>query len=444
MPVEFPIRDEMPVAAFARDSGLGVDTVRRMVMRRELSGRQGEGGRWFVDRVELDRIRLQQLQREGIDDAPFNFVRAIAELALPHMDPIFTLDDGTRIDRHTALLDDLGARQFGQYRDDAQRAGIAVGGASVFIPFRAIGRAVDSATSTTGGPFKFTKAGDFSEQLRNSSSVLRAGATVLSGLTGPLKLPRQTGSGVATWRQENPGSDLSRTDFTTDDGVTLSFKSAQTACAVTRQALFSAASGNYDLLRIIEGDMAAIIALALDLAALNGPGSGNQPLGLLQDTAVPTIAAGTNGAALTAALASQVKRDVAEANGDGPSGTWITNPRVREKAEQTAGAGGTAAALPLWFDGPDGDGTLLGRRAIVSMQMPRNFTKGTSTTVCSGLAFGIFERMVIGSFGPGIEAIVDPYALKNQNMIDITLKLHCDVANPRPTAFRKIVDLLTN
>lgn len=438
-------RDEMPLATFARDTGLDPDRVRRMLLKREIAGRQDERGRWYIDSAELDRVRLQQLERFGLDDRPFDIVRAIAQLALPHMDPMFTLDDGTRIDRQMTLVDDLTVRQLGAYQDEARRVGIQFGGSSLFVPLHGLGRAIDTGTSTTGGPFKFTQGdGSFADLLRNRSSVLRAGATVIPGLTGPLRVPRITASGAATWRAENPGSDLAKTDLTTDSGVTLAFKSIQRATSVTRQALFSAASGNFPLQRIIEGDLAGVIAVALDLAALNGAGTSTEPLGVLQDTSVPVVAAGANGAALGLALASQIKREVAEANGDGPNTAWISNPRVREKAEQTAGIGGTASGSALWIDGSDGDGSMLGRRAIASTQVPRNLTKGTASTVCSALAFGVFERMLIGMFGPGLELIVDPFELKLQNAISITAKLHCDVGNQYPAAFRRTLDLLTN
>jgi len=88
------------------------------------------------------------------------------------------------------------------------------------------------------------------------------------------------------------------------------------------------------------------------------------------------------------------------------------------------------------------DGVVNGYRAIATNQVPRNLTKGTSTTVCSAVVFGAFNQLLIGMFGAGFETLVDPYTKKNQNMIEITSWNFVDVANRYPTAFATIKDAL--
>lgn len=306
-----------------------------------------------------------------------------------------------------------------------------------------MGRGIDSATSTTGGPFKFTQPGDFIALLRNKTSVLRAGVTVLSGLTGPVTFPKQNGPGTASWRAENPGSDLSRVDLTTTT-VTLAFKTIQAAMAVSRQALFSAASGNYDLEGIIRNDLAGIIGLAIDLAGLNGPGTANQPTGLLQDTNVGTAPAlGAQGGTIAWGNVVDLETAIGDANADVGTMSYLTNTKQRGQAKKVAVLGNTASGVPLWTGTPGiMDGVVNGYRAIASNQVPRNLTKGTQTTVCSAWVFGVFEHLLMGVFGGGFEMMTDPYTLKLQNMVDITAWSFVDFANRYPVAFATIKDAL--
>jgi len=299
-------------------------------------------------------------------------------------------------------------------------------------------RGIDSATSTTGGPFKFGKPGAFINLLRSRLALSMAGASVISGLTGPVSFPKETGSATATWRAENPGSDLSPTDFATTS-VTLSFKTIQSAMNVSRQALFSAAAGNYDLEQIIRGDLASVIALAVDLAGLTGLGASNQPLGILTDTAVATATLGANGGPLTGTFVSQVVSDVFDNKGDSeaPTARWLTNGQVERYSRNAQRAANIN--LPLLTD----DNRLVGKPAVFSQQVPKNLTKGTSTTVCSAAIFGIWEHFLIGLFGEGVDAVVDPYSQKLQGMVSISLSVYCDMLNRQTGAFKKVVDVTT-
>lgn len=300
-------------------------------------------------------------------------------------------------------------------------------------------RGVSLATSTTGGVFNFTSPGSFIDMLRVRTSVVRAGARMISNIPFfAAGLPKQTASGTGTWRGEDPGSDLSRSTWTTGS-ASLAFKTVQAASAVSRQTLFSGASGDYEMDQLIQEDLAKVLALAIDLGALNGSGSSNQPLGILQDTSVGTYALGTNGATLAQLDCATMEYNIANANGDAGTLSFVTAPAVRRKARQTAVLGGTAGSLPLWSDNE----VMMNRRAIVSTQVPSNLTKGTSTTVCSALVFGDFQYLLVGMFGPGFDVVVDPYVLKLQNMLDISMSAYCDVKVAQAAAFQVAKDILT-
>ena len=135
---------------------------------------------------------------------------------------------------------------------------------------------------------------------------------------------------------------------------------------------------------------------------------------------------------------------VGDANADDLGAmAYITNTKQRGTAKKVGVLGNTASGIPIWQNVPgEMDGVVNGYRAIATNQVPRNLTKGTSTTVCSAVVFGAFNQLLIGMFGAGFETLVDPYTKKNQNMIEITSWNFVDVANRYPTAFATIKDAL--
>lgn len=325
-------------------------------------------------------------------------------------------------------------------------------GAGTMIPYTLLGKmqqqraGLDSATATSGGAFKFNVPGPFIPVLRNKSSIMRAGATILSGLTGPLVMPRQTGAAGSVFSAENPGSDISVTNLTTDT-VTLAFKSIAAGAAFSRQLVFSAASGNYDAEALVQADLIAVMALAIDTGALNGLGSSNQPRGLLKNTNIGSVTLGAQGGAVAWGTVVDLETKVGDANADAMRMAYITNTFVRGQLKKISPLGSTNSGIPIWTGpfpivpnvdvagqtDPSGvtvmDGAVNGYRAIASNQVSRTLVKGTTST-CSALVFGAFEHQLVGIFGPGFETIVDPYSKKYQGMIEIAAWVFMD-ANQR-------------
>jgi HK97 family phage major capsid protein len=302
-----------------------------------------------------------------------------------------------------------------------------------------LGRAgIDSGTASTGGAFKFTAAGDFIELLRNRLVLGRAGATFISGLTGPVTFPAQLAAGSGSWIGENPGSDTSDTNLTMTT-VSLAFKTLMSTTSVSRQALFSAASGNYDLEAIIRADLAAVIALAVDLAGINGLGSSNQPKGVLQNTSIGSVTIGANGGTAAWGNIVDLETAIATANADQLGGLgYVSNPAQRGKLKKKAVLDNSAAGITVWQGGIEGQ--LNSYPAFASQQVPANLTKGTSTTVCSAIIFGAWSQLLIGQFGNGFEVLTDPYRLKKQGMIELTAYTFIDVALRYAAAFAAIQD----
>lgn len=313
----------------------------------------------------------------------------------------------------------------------------------VFVPFGALqSRALIAATASIGGNLVFTEPQSFIEILRNRTVVGTAGARFLTGLSGPIAFPRQITAGAASWRTENPGSDLSDTDSTFDQ-LTMSPKLVQRNTAWSRQFMVQSSQ---DVENMVRDDLAQVLAIAVDLAALQGGGS-NEPSGVLASTSTSTVTLGSAGATVTLASLVGLERAVAASNADRGTLAYVTHPVQREKARQVQYFSGTNG-IPLWSGGPGLEGQILaptgngGYRGIVSTQVPTNLTKGTSTTICSAWVFGNWEELIVGTWGPGFEVVVDPYSKKKQALIEITAYLMADAGLRHPASFAVIKDAL--
>jgi len=297
---------------------------------------------------------------------------------------------------------------------------------------------IDTSTTVGGDKLKFTQSGDFIEQLRNLMILPKLGVRVLSGLTGPVSFPRQTSAATAYWSAENPGSDITDSNLNLD-AVTLAFKSLGATTSFSRQLLFSALSGSYDAEALIRDDLATVLAIAADLAGIEGSSSNNQPTGVIATSGIGNVAGGTDGLAPTYANIVGLETAITAANAANGSLSFVTNAKARGKLRQVLEST-TAGANFLWRGGLDGQ--MLGYPAYVSNQIASNRTKGTSTTVCSSIVFGNWRELLMGEFG-AMEFISDPYRLKKQAMIEVSAWMFLDFAVRHPASFAACKDVLT-
>lgn len=292
-------------------------------------------------------------------------------------------------------------------------------------------------TSSLGGAAVQTSLMSLIEILRNRLIASQAGVTVMSGLTDSISFPRQITANTFTWTGENPTAANSLTALTFDN-VTMSPKTGMASTAFSRRALVQTSP---DVQNVVNNDLMRICAIGLDSAVFNGLGSANQPTGIRSTSSIGNRTLGAAGAALAWADLVGLETDVATANADGGTLAYVTNAKVRGKLKQTLKST-TAGSSYLWEGGND-PGIINGYRAFASQQIPSNLTQGTSTTICSSIIFGDFAQALLGIWGDAVDLIVDPYTSKNQNMIEVTAVLMCDVAVRHPEAFSKSDAVLT-
>lgn len=277
--------------------------------------------------------------------------------------------------------------------------------------------------------------GSFIDLLRNKMLVRQMGATILSGLVGNVAIPKQTGGATASWVAEDGNASDS---LLTLAQVTMSPKTVTGVTQITRKLL---QQSSMDVEMMVREDLAAVLALAMDLAALHGTGSNNQPTGIAATSGIGSVAGGDNGLAPAWSHLVQLETEVAVDNADIGTLGYLTNTKVRGKLKQTF-INTTGGDTPLWKDGADGMGLLNGYRAGVTNQVSSALTKGTSSGVCSAIFFGNWRDLIIGLWG-GLDIMADPYSGSSSGRLKLVAFQDCDIAVRHAESFAAMLDALT-
>lgn len=303
----------------------------------------------------------------------------------------------------------------------------------------ALYRDLVAGTSTAGGNFVATEllGSSFIELLRNAMVLDKLGITWLRDLNGNVAIPSQTGAATAYWVAESGAPTESQQ---TVGQVLLSPKTVGAFTDYSRRLLLQS---SLDVEAFVRADLAAIIGLALQAAAINGSGSSNEPTGLLNISGIGSVAGGTNGLAPTYAHMVALETAVANANADIGNMAYLTNSKVRGKLRTTEQFTGTNGQ-PVWTSmaGQRGVGEVIGYEAHVSNSVPSNLTKGTANGVCSAIAYGNWADMLIGLWG-GLDIMLDPYAGATSGTKRVVALQDCDINVRQVGSFAAMKDALT-
>ncbi len=309
------------------------------------------------------------------------------------------------------------------------------------VPFEVLKRDLVVGTATAGGHTVATNllADKFVDVLRPTSIIANLGATYLNGLVGGVAVPRQTSGATAYWVTENDSPTESQQAF---DQVPMTPKTLGAYTDVSRKMLLQS---SLDIKSFVISDLRASLGQELDRVVLGGSGSGNEPTGILNNSAISTVSLGTNGAALTWGNVVDLESTVAQANGDGLNMGYVTTKQVRGKMSQTQKVAATGAPF-IWENSPrpqlPGEGVVNGLRAIASSLIPSNLTKGSGTNL-SAMICGNWSDLLVGQWGAGIEIILDPYVNSTNGAIRIIAMTDVDFAVRHPESFIKIKDIVT-
>lgn len=325
------------------------------------------------------------------------------------------------------------AASFERECSEAVSGMIGKGARGMYVPSDVQHRDLVVGTATAGGHTVATNllAANFIDLLRNNMMVMSMGAQMLTGLVGNIAIPRQTGGATAYWVAESGSPTESQQAF---DQVAMSPKTVGAYSDISRKLLLQS---SIDVEAFVRNDLATVLALAIDLAAINGSGSSNQPLGILNVAGIGSVAGGTNGAAPTWAHMVALETEVSAANAAMGALGYLTNAKVRGKLKTTEKASGTAQFVWDVSDSP-----INGYRAGVSNQVPSNLTKGTSSGICSAILFGNWSDLIIGQWGT-LDLMVDPYTASTSGTVRVVALQDVDVAVRHPESFSAMKDALT-
>ena len=324
------------------------------------------------------------------------------------------------------------AAAFERECSDAAGAKLGKQARGFLVPFEVQQRDLVAGTPTAGGNIVATDllSGSFIDLLRNAMVINSLGTRFMTGLVGNIAVPKLTGAATAYWVAENAAPTESQQ---TIGQVTMSPKTVGAFTDISRRLLLQSSIG---VEQMVQQDLATVLGLAIQQAAINGTGASNQPSGIM--TLVTAIGLGTNGLAPTLAHVIALETAIASANADVGTLAYLTNAKVRGRLKSTekysAGTG-----MPVWADGAT---PLNGYRAAVTNSVPSNLVKGSSGAVCSDLMFGNFADLMIGLWG-GLDLTVDPYSGSTAGTVRVVALQDVDVALRNVESFAHYNDVLT-
>ena len=245
------------------------------------------------------------------------------------------------------------------------------------------------------------RGGDFIDALRNSSAVMQ-NATILSGLSGDVKIPKKTAASSAAFISSEGGA-AGESEMTIGS-VTMSPKTLGAFTDVTRQLMIQS---SLDVENLIRNDLAGSMAIALDKAALEGSGSSGNPTGITNTTGINTVSL-SSAAAPTFGEMVSMETSVAVDNALLGGLVYIVHPSNAGTLKTTEKATNTAQFVYT-------DGLINGYPVVVSAQLTAN-----------NYVFGNMSDLLVGLFS-GVDLVVDPYTNSSSGTVRVVALQSCDV-----------------
>lgn len=272
-------------------------------------------------------------------------------------------------------------------------------------------RDLTAGIAGAGGFLVGTTIASFDDLLRNISFAFRMGATRLSGLRDNITIPRQSAAATAEWLTTEASTPTESAQAFVQ--LAMSPKTVGAYTELSRKLLLQS---SIDVEGLVNADLAAVAALAVDSATIRGSGVSGQPMGLDNVTGVGTVA----GASLGLAGLLETQTDLATANVMPLRGGYVTTPAVA--ALMIAEVLYANTASPAWI-GNVWNGTMLGFPAM-----------STNQVAAATMYFGDWSKLVVGEWGV-LEIDTNPYASFAAGIIGVRALYSVDVGVRLPTAF---------
>lgn len=291
----------------------------------------------------------------------------------------------------------------------AQRLGVSPKG--LLIPNDVLSRGLTAGAAATAGDLIFTDArpGSFIELLRKRNFLTGLGVTILSGLTGPVAIPKQTGASQVYWKGE--GGTVNESDPTVGQ-VNMTLKEMSAWTKFSRSLMLQS---SIDVESFVRNDIITGMALEQARVALYGLGASSQPEGLKFVTGINT----KDFAANQPTYAELVEMETLIAADDADIGTmaYVTNATIYGGFKTTEKAVGTAQFVL------EPGGTVNSYSVVRSNQIESG-----------DVFFGNWGSLVLGLFGT-VDLQVNPYSEDREGNIRVVAHQAIDYAVRHPQAF---------
>lgn len=272
------------------------------------------------------------------------------------------------------------------------------------VPHDVLKRDLTVGTASAAGDLVFTDArpGSFIELLRNRLALASLGVQTLTGLVGPVAIPKQTGGATAYWVAEKGEPTESNP---TVGQVNLNAKTLGAFTEFSRRLILQS---SIDVESMVRRELATVMALEIDRAALYGTGTSSQPKGLKFVTGINTVDFANN--APTYAEVVAMETAINADNADIGAMAYLTNSTIYGGFKTTEKASNTAQFLL------EPGGTVNGYNVVRSNQVESN-----------DVFFGVWNQILMGMWG-ALDLQVNPYALDKSGGVRVTAFQDVDVA----------------
>ena len=288
-----------------------------------------------------------------------------------------------------------------------------------FIPMDIQQRDLTVGTPTAGGNLVATdlRPQNFIDLLRARSVLGRAGATMLPGLVGQVAIPKQTGAATAYWLT-NEATAITESQQTFGQ-LAMAPKTLGAYTELSRLLMLQSTPAAEML---VMNDLAAQLALAIDLAGLEGAGTVGAPTGISATAGIGSV----TGTSLAYAGILEFQTDLAGGNALTTGCTYVTTPAVA--ALLMARQRFSSTDTPLWV-GSVLDGQMSGFAATTTTQV-----------TAASMTFGDFSQVVIGEWG-FLELALNPYANFTAAVTGIRAIQSVDVGIRQAAAFSRATSI---
>lgn len=410
-------------------------------------------------------LKMEAMKKEHnrINEIPIRDSRAIAPSPAPSINENYPLGDSKTLSRYS--FQDVVRRTFQNKSLDGLEAEMEVecrneilpmagGEGGNYIPFKALAQPTINRRDWQRhrmGNFRNDlgvithKGGELVEEsdLMSPIDILyeymvlsELGVPTLTGLGPDIRYPTFA-AGSASPAEKAQDADATELEPTTDD-FELSPKRLPIYTKLNQQIVIQS---SYNIEAWLMDFLMKQIAQRIQNAFINGTGTAPQPQGILATATAPlgaaqTIAAGTNGDAVSRDKLLALMGKIDENNAWMGRTGFLMNSKTRNKLQRTLLDTGSGRFVMEGMGIPS-----IGQPVAVTNQVPSSGSKGSGTGL-STVVFGNWLDSVMAQWG-GMWTLRDPYTEAKKGLTSLHAATYYDCKVLRAVSFAKAVHLIT-